>query len=569
MKKQLILFLFLLPFIATGAKTVYKVTNPAYVGINDGTMKITSVATTEKATVVTFQYPGKGFGTFASDTYIEDEQGIRYELIGQKGFSEDSLKRLVPKKKGKYELHFQPLPANTRVFDMIEDFYYTGSTRYYGIREEGVPFSICNPLPHNEGEANLPDIDFKVDSVWVTGRIENYNPEKCKFKKVIKYTPYLAEFGKEKFGTPMAIINEDGTFNARTRVVGPTWVYLLLAPERGLNGVMFIPVMLYPNDSIDLCITADGRNSKEAVKYRSKRNRDFSRLMQCAPMIHVLLDVTPYRKKDTTEYCSFTPENVKKHFEDYDNLGLYLSGKYGLNRVETEMLRSHLSTVLAIDVIGETNSYLQNHCYPADRNSMTKKEWNMAEKKWRDSNLPYYGISFSNLRVESNAFLTIPDWTVLLSTHSLLNMPAYNKRSHDFIINRMYSIYGKMPEPDEDGNGFFKQFEIKYTTEIKEKEKYFEEQASRLYYEWMLQLIREWRGKDGKDDALFEQAYLLCCTRAMPRQHYYSLTYAHQQFIQCKELFYHPSVIRMASELLFNREKECYLELEDEMRRKE
>jgi hypothetical protein len=325
--------------------------------------------------------------------------------------------------------------------------------------------------------------------------------------------------------------------------------------------------MLYPNDSIDLCISTDRKNNGRTVKYNSKKERDFSRLMQCAPMVHVNFSVTPYNKTDTTEYCSFTPENVKKRFEDYDNLGLYLSGKYGLNRMETEMLRSHLSTVMAIHIVGETNSYLNNHYSSTNKKALTQEERSMIEAKLRNSNSPYYAISFSHIRAESNAFLTIPDWTTLLSTHSTLNIPAYRKHIQDYEINKDYSIYGQMPERAENDGGFYLHIN-NVTPEMKEKEKMFNEQESKLYYEWMLKLIREWRGKEGEDDTLFEQAYMLCCTRAMPYKLKFSVPYVHQQFVQCKELFYHPSIIRMANELLYNCEKECYQEIEDYMHNK-
>lgn len=565
MKKLLTISLCLLSFVAAKSKTVHKVTNPTYVGINEGTMRITSVRTTEKATIITFQYPGEGFGSFDSGIYIEDEQGMHYELIGQKGFSKDSLNLFVPKKNGIYELHFQPLPANTRIFDLIENFYHTRSTRYYGIREKDMPFSVCNPLPHNEGDSSFPDIDFKVDSVWITGQIENYDYEKCKFKKVIRYTPYLAEYSNEKLGTPMATIDGNGTFKARIRVVGPTWCYLMLAPNGKWNNNMFIPVMLYPNDSINLCITTERAGSKRTVKYHSKKGRDFNRLMQSAPILNVNWDVTPYKKKDTTEYCSFTLENVKKRFEDYDNLGLYLSGKYGLSHIETEMLRSYMSTAMAIYIVGETNSYLRNHYYTTQKDSVTEKDWSTAHKRWRNSNSPYYALSFSNIRAKSNTFLATPFWTALLSTYSLHNLPAYSKRARDFEINRMCSIYEKTPVFLKDSDGFYIRTE-KRTSEIEKKEKYYEEYASKLYYDWMLKLIREWRKKKPTEDSVFEQACLLCLTREMPRGHKSSVPYIHQQIIQCKEFFYHPSFIRMASELLYNREKECYQEIENELK---
>ena len=182
MKKQFILSLLLLSAITVGAKTIHKVANPEYVAMQHGNMEITSVKTTEEATTVTFQYLGEGFHQFAPTIHLVDELGEHCKLIGQKGFSEDSLKNMKPTKKGKYELRFEPLPTKTHIFDIIEDYYNIESARYYGVREKGTLFSITNPLPHNEGESLLPYMDFKVDTVLVTGHIKDYFSIKNKFK---------------------------------------------------------------------------------------------------------------------------------------------------------------------------------------------------------------------------------------------------------------------------------------------------------------------------------------------------------------------------------------------------
>ena len=101
-----ILFLLLCVLISAtiNAKTIHKIEKPAYVGINDGTMKIVKVETSETETTITFRYPGDGFASFLPSSYLVDEQGRRYNIISQKGFVADSLGRLTPKKKGNYKL---------------------------------------------------------------------------------------------------------------------------------------------------------------------------------------------------------------------------------------------------------------------------------------------------------------------------------------------------------------------------------------------------------------------------------------------------------------------------------
>ena len=546
MKTQFILSLLLLSVVTVGAKTIHKIENPTYVGIYDGNMKIVSVRTTEEATVLTFQYSGEGFGTFSPKSYIVDEQGNRYELIGQKGFNKDSLERFVPQKKGKYELRFQPLPDNTRIFDFIEDFYYITSTKYYGIREKGVPFTVSNPLPHNTGEASLPDIDFKVDSVLITGHITNYVPEKHKIKKVS-----MLYRGAARYITPK--VDENGNFEMKIRVNGPTWDVLLL------NG-LHIPMMLYPKDHLDLQITFEDERNRKAVLYNSQLQKDFSKLMLCAPMIWYKDYLRPIKGEDCSPmYEQMTSESIQNRFDDYDAMSLYLSGKYGLNRIETEMLRSYLSLFIATDVTVLTSRYLFD-LYEEG----TSGGYQALIKKWINADSPYYGICFSNVRSESNAFLSVPYRSILLSRFNMNHIAPHYKHEEDFNYYQWETILGRKIEPTETGD-FPKVSDS--TIEAKKAEE-FEWEYAEHHYNWMLQLVRKWRNKGEKSDAIFEQAYFLGMISNMPMAPMFSSEYLYQQFTLCRKLFTHPSFVKLAGELLWEREKECYQEIEDYMHNK-
>lgn len=560
MKKQLIFSLLLLPFVVLEAKILHKMSSPDYVGINEGKMKIVSVKTTEESTIITFQCSGEESGTFSPKIYLEDELGICYGLTGQKGFSVDSLKRLVPNKKGKYELHFKPLPANTRIFDLIENFNSISSTRFYGIRETGTPFATSNPQTGNEGKNSLPDIDFKVDSVLVTGHIEDYDSLKNKFKIVSKFN---VDFIGEEKSSETAKIDKNGNFRIKIRVLGPTWSYLTLGPENGWNGVTFIPVVLYPNDHINLNINFDNEVNKIKVAYNSLLQKDFSRLMQCAPIFYTNPNVTHHSSMDSSEYKMLTAESIEKRFSDYDALAIYLKGKYCLNNLEAEMLRSQLSVVTAIDIIGKTNRFLfDTH---SEKWSVSDTEGKKkAHENWRKSDSPYYELCFSKVRAESNAFLVTPDWSVLLSAHSMDQIPRHEKHMRDFWINKHSAIYKKEIEITETGQILIPK--DRFTPEMEKIKKEFEQQQITLYHNWELELIRDWRKKN-KNDAIFEQAFMLCSLRDMPiaLNLVVSETELYDRFhkiSQCRGLFYHPSVIRIAGKLLGERELEIYAELE-------
>lgn len=561
MKTQFILSLLLFSVITAGAKAIQKIENPTYVGINDGTMKIVSVKTTEEATVLTFQYPGEGFHQFAPTIHLVDELGKHYELIGQKGFSEDSLKNMKPTKKGKYELRFEPLPAKTHIFDIIEDYYNIESARYYGVREKGTPFSITNPLPHNEGVSLLPYMDFKVDTVLVTGHIKDYFSIKNKFKGVWKYTYSPLE----KTDIPQTSIDGNGDFCMKVRTIGPTWTYLLFPPIENSNKALFIPVMLYPGDHIDLQITLDEENNQKDVAYKSKLQRDFSKLMKILPLTNVDMGIgRSYNKLEEIyeKYERMTPESVQKQFDDYDALALYLSGKYGLNRLETEMLRSNLSVEMAINVVGITNNYL----FKVKRQPVQPEEdIELRHSKWRNSDSPYYGISFSNIRAESNAFMVTPYWTNLLSAQNMHNNPRHEKMSNDFVIYTERFVHGDTLRLTKTGE--VPHFLVLSTPEEHEKDRILREKEFEWYYDWELQLVREWRQKE-KDDTLFEQAFLFSLLSNLRigvvtgsldnRIMSISMTRLYQQGIRARQLYHHPSIVRMASTLIEELIQEIY-----------
>lgn len=543
MKTQFILSLLLLSVVTAGAKTIHKIENPTYVGIYDGNMKIVSVRITEEATVLTFQYSGEGFGTFSPKSYIVDEQGNHYELIGQKGFNEDSLERFVPQKKGKYELRFQPLPANTRIFDFIEDFYNVTSSRFYGIRKNDVPFTVSNPLPHNEGEASLPDMDFKVDSVLITGHIKNYVSEKHKIEKVSMLYSNVT-----RYNAPVKM-DKNGKFKMKIRVDGPTWDVLQM------NG-LHIPIMLYPKDSVNLQITLEDESNRKTVQYSSKLQKVFSRLMQCAPMIWTNYYILP---NDSTEnyaakFEQMTPESIQKRFDDYDTMGLYLSGKYGLNRIETEMLRSYFSLLIATEVTALTSRYFSD-LYEKE----SPGDYNAARNKWKNSDTPFYDICISNIRSESNAFLCVPYRNILLSRFNMNHMAPHYKHEEDFQYYQWETILGKKIEPS--GNGDFPG--VTYSKDEIKKVEEFEKMYAEHYNNWLLKLIRKWRNKGEKSDVIFEQAYFLGIISNMPMAPMFSSEYLYQQFTLCRKLFTHPSFVKLAGELLWEQEKECYQELEE------
>ena len=229
-------------------------------------------------------------------------------------------------------------------------------------------------------------------------------------------------------------------------------------------------------------------------------------------------------------------------------LALYLSGKYGLSRVETELLRSQLSASFAIDMLFLANSNQHGTYYKG----VPDEEWRKARGKWIESDSPFYDICYANMKCESNVFWAITDRWLLFSGYMMRQIPPYERRETDFIFYKWKTIFNKEVEKKEDGG--YEGITYADTPENLKKVDDFEAKSLQLLYNWMLPLIREWRNKNGNED-LFEQIYLLSCVYSMPHLIPHSRKHIYNQFTLARQMIHHPSFSRLAGEMFSEIEK--------------
>lgn len=87
------------------------------------------------------------------------------------------------------------------------------------------------------------------------------------------------------------------------------------------------------------------------------------------------------------------------------------------------------------------------------------------------------------------------------------------------------------------------------------------------YFNSLLDIIREYRQKNGGNDSVFEQAFMLCCARRMPlfiphptdcKKLEDVIPVAYKQFTNFRSMFYHPSILRLASTVVEEKEQFIY-----------
>lgn len=526
---RILSFLFCYVLLSTNmlAKVSHRLDNPEYVGINNKMMKLISVKTTKKSTTITFRYPGEGFGGFSTESYLSDEAGRRYRLIGHKGFSVADSSYLKVGRKGTYRLEFEPLPAGTKVFDFIENFFYPHATFFYGIREAGTPMLVSQVVESTE-EFSFPDIDFKPDSVWIHGYITDYDTARYQFTDVEQFL-----LGGELTGndSPIVRVEPDGSFVLPLKIYGPTWTHLNLHSNKHFIDYL-VPVMLYPGDHIELRIS-DIDKAEWNIWYTSRMGKEYSNLMHCIPPMCLKMIVggnLQEVKQDSIRYGGWTPELIDQQFDSYDTLASYLTGKYALNNVEAAMLRGELTNSLARDVLIATNNYLASkHPIHKDREEWIKQE------------SPYYSC-LSRVYAESNAYLAIPSWQHLQAS---------------FIRNAMPRLsYVKEQYWQSMGNRF-------YDLPIAKTKEEMDEQ---LY-----QVIRAYRQPKG-DDVIFEQAVRFNLLGDAPYWIYdtgkvtETMTMIHELYNYQRSQLTHPSFVRIANDVITTFEEKHYQEVECHMR---
>ena len=143
MKKSIILFAALLALLSCGHKVV--VWEDPIIGVTRYSyISIKQVAFYEDSTVLHMhiQYPSFGGGfTFGKETYI-DANGKHYLITGSDCFELGEYISTDPVTWEKdFTLYFEPMPGNTRMFDIIEGDF-DGAYTFFNIRPNGVELPV-------------------------------------------------------------------------------------------------------------------------------------------------------------------------------------------------------------------------------------------------------------------------------------------------------------------------------------------------------------------------------------------------------------------------------------------
>ena len=282
MKRLIVLFTTVCALISCGQRErVWE--NPEVGSASVNYFDFKKVVFTDSCTAVYMQieYPSMGTWRFAKETYIEAD-GKRYAAIGSDSIVLGEYTKTDPVTwKKNFVLYFEPLPRNTRLFDMLEgigprDF------NFFNIRPQGVklplaeiPADFLADYPEDEV---WPDMVYSEDPVTVHFKALNYKPGMN--SEVTMW--HFDITNPTSFNQDRVTLNEKGEADYTTKVYFPERIQVeFMASPTARYGSFVLPV-LAPGQEItilmDMNVVPDSiKNSFVGYKgYLAKFNKKYS-----------------------------------------------------------------------------------------------------------------------------------------------------------------------------------------------------------------------------------------------------------------------------------------------------
>ena len=330
-----------LPFVAFAKGDITYTRLRSYYS-DAGMLDVEKVVLSDRATAIHFTATGKinAWFSFAPTTYLSDEKGARYSVKGAEGL-ELGKKCYIPKAgKTGFCLFFEPMPKETRIFDLIEGGE-PGMFHIYGLHDAEAKVKIPVAEEATDAEETAESM-FRPGKAVVRGRIEGYSRD---WEDGILFFN-LAETGDEASftGRPCTLLQPDGTFCTELSLDCPVWTEMTLG-----NNQSGIPFYVRPGDTLD--ITASGiRENDPTAEYASSHPKGgYEKLMECrdVPVIYYGWErlTDGGRDLDEESFLKRADECVEENMRFCD----YVAWKHGLSPWETRLLKNRQRVKLTMN----------------------------------------------------------------------------------------------------------------------------------------------------------------------------------------------------------------------------
>ena len=253
MKRAIILLSTLFALLSCGHKvTVWE--DPVIGATQYGQYTIKKVVFAKDSTALYFHvhYPSMGGFTFGKGTYIEAD-GKHYMITGCDGFELGEYTTTDPVTWEKdFTLFFEPMPGNTRMFDIIEGDF-KGAYTFYNIRPKDVKLPV----------AKVPAVflaDYPEEDVWPAMKYSE-DPVTIHFK-ALNYKPgmnaridmwHFDITDPSSFNQETINLNDAGEYNYSCKTYYPQYLQIVMDPP-GRGYASSVQAMMAPGEELTVLI---------------------------------------------------------------------------------------------------------------------------------------------------------------------------------------------------------------------------------------------------------------------------------------------------------------------------
>lgn len=322
----------LLLLIATAVNVAAKqFDNPKVIHQNSSTLNITGVVFTDSATIVSMRYTVTVDRQVSlrinSGVCLSDEYDNRYRLKHATGITTDTKEWTPGNSVRDFTLVFEPLPQNTKVFDLINGTPAQNTYRFIGIHDgdENVDMH-CSNMPNPSADKPVPDLVYRKDSVIVHGTIKGYSP-KWGVTTVSNYTNDLEDSQIHSHTT----IGKDGSFMLKIAVDSPQWTSLFIGEFAHYQ----VDIFVFPGDELHLEIN-DILSEARSITYKSRNGHPtYNNLMRAVMLMpECFYNPTNHPNMTHSEFMEMAQTFRAKQLDGVD----YLTKKFNLTPFECRLL---------------------------------------------------------------------------------------------------------------------------------------------------------------------------------------------------------------------------------------
>lgn len=215
---------------------------------------IKKVVFSQDSTVLKFhvEYPSMAGFTFGKETYIEAD-GKHYLITGCDGFELGEYTNTDPVTWEKdFTLYFEPMPRNTRVFDIIEGDF-EGAYTFFNIRPKNVKLPVgkvpAEYLADYPEEDEWPEMKYSEDPVTIHFKSLNYKPG---MKAQIDIWHFDIT-DPSSFNEDRIHLNDDGEYEYTCKTYYPQYIQIMMAPS-GPGWASSVQAMMAPGEELTVLI---------------------------------------------------------------------------------------------------------------------------------------------------------------------------------------------------------------------------------------------------------------------------------------------------------------------------